>query len=301
MKKISLLLALFFFLWNNASAQAGSDGLAFLKLGAGGRSLGMGEAYSAAANDPTATYYNPAALSLSQSSQIVLMHKSWVQDIKTEYFAAQTPYGDLNLGLSVNSTSVDNIEIRTTPGPAQGTFSSRNASVGISMAYSISPSLAIGVTANYLYEKILIDDASGLGFNFGALYMAPEDIRIGFAVNNLGSMSSLGTEATKLPTSVRVGAARTMPFELMDAKTEVTLTADVVDYTVEGKTHVHVGGEIDYEHTFAVRLGYMTGYESRSFTAGMGIQYNLVNLDYAYVPFQYDLGTTHTFSLGFRF
>ena len=301
MKKILLALAIFLVFYSNVSAQGGLDGLTFLKLGVGGRSLGMGEAYSAIANDPAATYYNPAAMSLSKSSQILLMHKSWFQDVNTEYFAAQTPWENFAFGISINSTSVDNIEIRTAPGPAEGTFTSRNASVGLSASYSFDSSFAVGATLNYLYEKILINDASGLGFNIGAIYQGPEDIRLAVAVNNLGSMSALREDATKLPTSIKVGAARTMPVTSIGPASTATAAVDIVDYTVEKKAHVQIGGEINYEQTFAARLGYLTGYDSRSFTAGVGVYYGLVNLDYAYASFQYDLGTTHTFSLGFKF
>src|SRR5712691_8940697 len=99
-------------------AQAGSTGLSFLKLGVGGRALGMGEAYSAAASDPTAMYYNPAALSLSAVPQILLMHKEWIQGVKTEYLGAMASLNTFRFGVSLNATSVDDIELRSVPGPA---------------------------------------------------------------------------------------------------------------------------------------------------------------------------------------
>ena len=78
------------FIMQSAMAQVGQTGLSFLKLGVGARALGMGEAYSAVASDPTATYYNPASLSLSHNSQILFMHKEYVQDTRTEFLAATT-------------------------------------------------------------------------------------------------------------------------------------------------------------------------------------------------------------------
>ena len=82
MKKLLLIALCVMAIPQFLLAQAGTTGLTFLKLGVGGRSLGMGEAYSAIASDPTAMYYNPAALSLSKTPQLLLMHKSWVQDTK---------------------------------------------------------------------------------------------------------------------------------------------------------------------------------------------------------------------------
>lgn len=301
MKNALLLIGLCLILQQSAVAQAGSTGMAFLKLGVGGRSLGMGEAYSAAANDPTATYYNPAALSLSNGPQLMVMHKSWFQETQTEYLGAQTNYSDFSFGLAVNSSSVNDIEFRTSPGPAEGTFTARNACVGLSAAYALDSSLAIGITANYLYEKIFINDATGTGFNFGAIYQTPWDFRVAASVNNLGSMNVLDNFATELPKSVRIGAAKTTGMESLGPNSTLTVAADVVSYTTESKTHLHLGAELDYQHTFAMRAGYMTGYDARTFTAGVGVRYNIIALDYAYAPFRYDLGTTHTFSLGFQF
>ncbi len=88
-----------------AHAQAGETGLSFLKLGVGGRALGMGEAYTAVASDPTAMYYNPAALSQTDNSQILLMHKEWIEGVKTDYLGATTTWNAFRFGVSVNSTS----------------------------------------------------------------------------------------------------------------------------------------------------------------------------------------------------
>src|SRR6266849_1450159 len=115
--------------------QVGQTGLAFLKLGVGGRALGMGEAYSAIATDPSGMYYNPSSLGLASSPQLLLMHKEGIQDAKAEYIGATTTTGKMALGISINSTSINNIEIRESPGPSQGSFDSRNAAIGISGAY----------------------------------------------------------------------------------------------------------------------------------------------------------------------
>src|SRR5512142_979885 len=87
-------------------AQAGSTGLAFLKLGAGGRALGMGEAFTSLATDPSATYYNPSGISYSGGPQLLIMHKEWIQDSRTEFLAATTRLDNVALGVSVNGTTV---------------------------------------------------------------------------------------------------------------------------------------------------------------------------------------------------
>ena len=296
MKRSSYLLILLLLASGTLFPQAGQTGLTFLKLGVGGRALGMGEAYTAIANDPAATYYNPAALALTDRAQLLLMHKQWIQDTKTEFFAATTSLDRFALALSLNSTSVDNIEIRDVPGPPIGTFSARNAAIGASAAYVIDPTFSLGATVKYLYEKILVEQASGYGIDLGASYMSPWDIRLALVVSNLGSMGTLVTESSKLPTVVRLGTGYETAIEAIDGT--LTAGADVVSFTGEQKTHLHLGAELEYKKAFAVRAGYQTGYDARGFSAGIGIAWELLRLDYAFVPFSYDLGTTHTFSLG---
>ena len=69
MKKIFFLILASYLIMNAAIfGQTGQSGLAWLKSGISGRALGMGEAFSAIASDPSATYYNPSALSLADKS-----------------------------------------------------------------------------------------------------------------------------------------------------------------------------------------------------------------------------------------
>jgi hypothetical protein len=300
MKNKLLLIILLLALGDGiARAQAGNTGLAFLKLGAGARALGMGEAFTAVASDPSATYYNPSGLSYSGEPQLLLMHKSWIQDTRTEFLAATTRLDRLALGLSVNGTTISDIELRTVPGPASETFTARNSAIGISAAYAIDTDMSLGVTGKYLFEKILADEASGYALDFGATYITPWNIRLGLALTNIGSMNELRYDATKLPEASRCGGSYQVRFEQLDAV--LTCAADIVSYSGEDITHGLFGAEFDYPHTFAVRLGYQTSYESKDFSAGIGIHCNIVRLDYAYVPFKYDLGTTHTFSLSIEF
>jgi hypothetical protein len=279
--------------------QVGQTGLAFLKFGVGGRALGMGEAFTAIASDPTAMYYNPAGLSLTSYPQIIFMHKVWIQDTKTEFIAAKTNYDKLSFGIGVNATSVDNFELRENPGPSLGTFSARNVAIGFSASYSIDPSINIGFTAKYLYEKIFVEDATGMAYDFGGLYMTPWNIRFGFAVNNLGSMNKLRYESTKLPAIIRFGGAYESKLESFDGS--FIGSAEIVNIQGENTTHLHVGIEFNYNNSFMARLGYQTGWGSKNFSTGFGVHYGMFNIDYAFVPVSNDLGSTHTFSLGIDF
>ncbi len=276
-------------------SQVGETGLAFLKLGVGGRSIAMGEAYSTIASDPSAMYYNPASLSIGQNSALLLMHKEWIQDTRTEYIAAKAVISNLSLGVSVNATSINNIDIREVPGPSQGSFDAHNAAIGITGAYRLDTALSLGVTGKYVYEKILVNESSGFGVDLGATYLTPWNLRLALAISNLGSMNALDNEESKLPTIIRAGGSIVERIEAIHGT--VTISSDVVSVTGEHLAHVHLGGELVYQESFAFRIGYQSGYEGKSFSTGVGFRQSPFELDYAFVPTKYDLGSTHTFSL----
>ncbi|HEX9829032.1 MAG TPA: hypothetical protein VGB10_02365, partial [Bacteroidota bacterium] len=83
----------------------------FMAIGVGGRALGMGGAYAALANDATAGYWNPAALSRINYPDIVIMHDERFGSLLNYDFASVgIPYGaDASLGLSILRLGVDGI------------------------------------------------------------------------------------------------------------------------------------------------------------------------------------------------
>jgi hypothetical protein len=280
-------------------AQAGTAGLAFLKTGVGGRALAMGEAGVASSTDPSSVYYNPASLALSGSSQILLMHQAWIQDAHTEFLGASTSSGSFHLGLGVVSSAVDDIEVRTAPGAPLSTFSSRNASIGLSMALELSPEVSVGATGKLLYEKIFVDDATGFALDLGGIYHVDSSLTLGASLNNLGSMSELRNESSKLPTIFRAGASYATPLESLESI--VTASADIVSLSAEGSTHLHLGAEAEFRRMFSVRAGYQSGYDNKSVSMGVGVRQGMLRFDYAFVPFSMDLGSTHTLALLFTF
>ena len=81
----------------SALAASTKPGFAFLKLGVGARAMGMGSAYVALADDPTAVYWNPAGLAGAEGAQVVVMHNEWIQDFRQEFAAVSRDLGKIIL------------------------------------------------------------------------------------------------------------------------------------------------------------------------------------------------------------
>ena len=280
--------------------QSGQTGLSFLKLGVGGRSVSMGETHAAIASDASATYYNPSGLIEGKNIDVMFMHKEWIQGVKTEFLGVNIPFTDCAIGLGINTTNVGDIQLRTRPGPAEGTFSSHDFAIGISFAAKVSPSLDAGVTLKYLYEKIFVDEASGTAFDLGILYKSPiEGLKLAFVGSTFGSMGSLRAEKIKLPSLLRVGSSYTHEIDALQST--LTLGADAIKVFKEEKAHLHTGAEVDYQQVIAFRLGYLFGYETRGLTVGLGVRKDFLRLDYGFSPQSDDVSNGHTISVGVEF
>ncbi len=279
---------------------AGNSGLSFLKLGFGARNIAMSDLGVVAANDLSALNYNPALLKENIKPQFSFTHNSLFQDLSSEMFAGSFSLFGLPFAVGVNTTSIDNIEIRTKPGEPDATFNANFFAASISTAFNVFENLNSGVSIKYLYESMYSDDATGLAFDLGLSYSGLiEGMSFGVALRNIGSMNDLRNENTKLPTDFRAGAAYSFALEQMNLA--FTTLTGIQKYTDTDDTHLHLGGEAVYNDFFSVRLGYMNGYDSKNITTGFGIVWKSLNLDYAYVPIKYGLGDSHIFSFTYTF
>lgn len=291
-----LLLILLVLVPSAVFAQAGQSGLSFLKLGVGGRAVAMGEAHAALGTDASALHFNPALLRSLERANLALMHREWIQDVRTEFLAASLPFDRITFGFHLNTTQINDIEVRTRPGPPEATFDAQNFATGISVAYSLDRHLDVGLTAKFLYEKIFVDEANGFAIDLGAAFRPSAGrLRFGAALTNIGSMGKLQSESSKLPTALRVGSAYTIPLRTL--KGSVTIAADGFSVFDEGEVRINTGGEFDFQETLALRFGYLWNSEGRGLALGFGARYTFVRFDYAFSSLSFDLGDAHILSV----
>ena len=281
--------------------EAGSSGLSFLKMGFGARNIAMGDLGVASAYDITSVNYNPALITKINGNQIFISHNQWIQDVTSEMLGVNFGLFGLPFAFSINTTNITGFEIRTKPTiEPEAKFNIHYFYSSLSTGFNLIENLTFGTTFRFIYENILSDEASGYGFDFGLFYETNVDgLTAGLSLKNIGSMNELRNEATKLPTDLRFGIG--YEFNLDQIKSDVTVTTGIQKYLDLNDNHFLLGAEIFYDEIFAIRLGYMSGYESRGITIGAGLFWNKLNFDYAFAPFSFNLGNVHSISLIYTF
>jgi hypothetical protein len=282
------------------SQSAGNSGLSFLKFGFGARNIAMADAGTAGSNDLTSLHYNPAKLTLGEHNEILFMHNEWIQDVRSEILGVKSFVFGLPFALGFNVTTISDIEIRKRPGELESTFDANYFSASLSTGFNLSREISAGITAKYLYEGLLSDEATGFGVDLGLHYVTTiENLTASAVLKNIGSMNALRNEKTKLPTEFRVGGA--YDFDLGENKFDVISVLELQKYLDTDDIHINLGAEVFYDNLIALRVGYQSGWESHGFTGGLGLRWGNLGFDYAFLPFSLGLGSANLFSLQFKF
>jgi hypothetical protein len=277
-----------------AESATGTSGLAFLKLGVGARANGLGYAYTSVVDDATAVFWNPAGLLRMRRAQVTVTHSEWLAGIRNDFAAFAFPGLGGVVGLSAYLNNIDGVERRTRPSDDPiGTVEANDLALGFSYARALPANLQAGITVKYLYEKISLESASGLAFDFGLNYRPlPAPLHLALVFQNVGSMSDLRNDAITLPATIRAGVSYL--FRLRSG--DLVLASDVVK--VRGlDMRANVGTELRVKERLAVRAGYQTGFDNKGISVGFGLKLNRTFMDYGYTPFDADFGNTHRFSL----
>ena len=323
---LSLLIIVFAFQIYSQTTIAKYAG-EFLAIGVGGRPLGMGGAYVAAANDVTAGYYNPAGLINLNYPQVALMHEERFGSlVNYDYAGVAIPYGkDMSLGLSIIRLAVDGIpDTRNALVDANGDgtlnilddrldyskiteFSNQDWAIYLSFAKKLSDEFTYGASVKIIRETLAEYGATGIGFDVGAQYKPMDNLVLGANVQDVTTTLvawSTGRNELISPT-IKVGGA--YKFEFLGGTFMPVVDIDVrfEDRQYAANFYIgpisydrHVGMEYNFKNVFMIRAGYN---DVNQFTIGAGVKLPKLNIDYSFARFNDSsdnrLPDTHRISL----
>jgi opacity protein-like surface antigen len=334
MFRIANTLAVIIFFSSSLFGQAavitktGTTAAQFLKIGIGARSIGMGGAFTAVADDISALYWNPAGLARMSGGQASFNHVNWIADVQYDAASAAVMVEGLGmLAVGFSATNVGEMDVTTTSMP-EGTgerFTAGGTAMSLAYARNLTDKFSIGFTVKYIHEYIWNETANSVGLDIGTVYTAPvlNGIRIGASMSNFGpKMRMEGRDALQLiksgagnenivnaqyemgqfdlPLLFRAGISTDA---IRDDNSRLTLAFDAV-HPNDNTESVNSGIEYTWGNLVSVRAGYKSAFErgtEQGWTFGGGLEYELtgtlsVLADYAYQDFG-RLKAVHYFTL----
>ena len=295
---------------------AGVDAMPHLRLGAGARSIGMGGAFTAIADDATATVWNPAGLGSAADLSLNFSTQQLDLDRSHNFIAVTKALGSAgSIGLAVTNAGVSGIQQYDAKERYGGTFNySANA---YSLSYGIGfGSFGIGLTGRMLADNFGaegVESQSGFGgVDVGlmghALHIDVGEEKVptfhyGLAAKYLGA--ALGDDT--VPMVISIGAA----YNLYVGNV-VTFAADLEQEMVnldESATSLRLGAEytiVTYKSTaLAIRGGVRASRDVQNLFGGFGVNIGGLQIDYAIQDGMASeiqgVGSTHFASLSYRY
>lgn len=307
---LTLCLSGLLFAENNSAA-------AYSRVGIGAKAMAMGGTGVAYIDNISAAYWNPAGLARLKTFEF----GSMVTDVHsfgtTSNFAAigfRLPNG--YAAVSWNNANVDDFQEYDDAGVYMGTFGVYNHDIGLSYAYD-SPKIKIGVTAKAFISSIDGDSETGFGTDLGIIYDLNQYLSFGAMFRDLYSKDV----GDKVPTQYTVGAA-------IHPVYGVTLTTDIkkekhdedIIYCAGAEYWIGIGEDVEVSSTLSgiateeksswdnalsnAQGGVRIGVNDGSLTAGFGLRYKIIEVNYAFgvkKDDQVESRDSHRFSIIFRF
>ena len=322
---VLLILSIAIFIGASGTSYATNDSQAAvlpLLIEPGAKQAGMGEAYSAIADDATAGYYNPAGLAYQDRNRknIQFMHQNWltglqIDDMYYEYLGySQYAEGWGNFAINLTYFNMGEQDRTSEHSPEViGTFHSFDVYLTGSYGATITDNFSLGISLKGIYSKLADqgqgqEKGKGIGssfaLDFGSMYKTPiRGLTLSAVIHNLGPKISYidVTQADPLPLNMVFGAAY-IPIE--SAFNKLTFVMDIykplvrrqgspVEALFKGwydednefeQIDFKIGTEYVYNNFMALRAGYSYDKDGdlKSPIFGVGIIYDRINIDIVY-------------------
>jgi hypothetical protein len=278
-----------------ALGEGGAPG-EFLNYAIAPRSLGMGKAFTAIADDIQACYFNPAGLFQLNAQEVMLAH-SQLYGARLEYVGWALPTRAAGtFGFSLLNFGSEGIDARTPENQRmQSYFFMENALIA-SYAYNPWPSLGFGGSLKLITKNIAVYSGVGLGADVSALLTLPRPFSFGLVLQNvLQPAVRLKDSTDYYPRNLRAGAA----VRLLDDRVRLAADLVVTNFANSSRRSVTPHGGIEFEVVPDLLIPRF-GLDANEISLGLGVHKvwgkMAVGADYAFLlhyPSGYTLAPTH--------
>ena len=263
--------------------------------GISARAVGMGSTFVGVADDSSALFWNPAGLAGLSTNQLAFHHNTWLAGISQETAVMALPMGALG-GYAISGNYVDygTFAGHDNTGARVNDYNVSRFGFGVGGGKEVVSGISVGgglKASSQVIERRGFTDFSG---DMGVLWSPRKNIRMGLAYCNLGTSVEGFSQASIL----RLGGS----YRLDPVASNLLLLSLSGSYEPDGVNAVQAGIEDILFNMLSLRAGY--GYTLsdnhidglRGLSAGVGMMWHGITLDYAYLPFG-ELGNSQRISL----
>lgn len=242
----------------------------FAQFNPGARQISLSNSDVALSDDVFALFNNPAGLAQLNWREVGIYYSPapfGLTELANGYVAYVEP-------LSFGSVSVG--------GMTYGFDLYRETKLLIGYSYNYENKFFAGVVLNYHTFSIQNYGNTGRFYlNFGGLAYVTNQLRWGFAITNL-NRATVADEDDQIPMIFSTGFS----YDMLN-----TLSLNLaIEKDIRYKPSIQCGIEYNIVKYLALRIGFQN--QPSRYSAGIGINYSIVSLDYSLFTHQ-DLGLTH--------
>ncbi len=308
-------------------------GFRFLENPVSAEVMGRGSVGVVTTMTSNGIFWNPALLGLISSNvDVSFNHTQGIADINYNAGAAAVRLGDFGvLGFSLLAmdygTFYGTVRAANEQGYIEtGEFSPTAIAVGTAFSQKVSDRFSYGVHVKYARQDLgdaMVSESDSLtdpnfsmqrknykqgvlALDVGAYYdFLYHGIRFGAALQNLSREFHYESADYPLPFAVSFGIT-VEPLSLLFGEDSVHtfIVSFESRHPRDFGEKAKLGAEYRFYDMFAARVGYMSDYDERGWTVGVGVKQKLseipIRVDYAYEPFGV-LGSAHFISLGISY
>jgi hypothetical protein len=258
---------------------------------ASARTLGLGGAFVATADEPLGVLWNPSGLSSMNQNTLGFETARLFEDTSINGFGFAVPGSWLpSFALSMVSLRSGEFQKTNVLNDPLGTFREGETAYLFTLSKGFTPRLAAGANLKLVQQTVEDFSGGGFGFDLGALWSLTPSLRVGASLMNLGgpSIKLRSTEET-YPTEYRGGFA----LSVLGGRGLVTAQ---LDHAQGPGTRLHGGSEYWIQPGLALRVGFDHDRGTGGFSYRFAPQYQV---DYGVAD--HPLGLTHRVGLAYRF
>jgi len=272
------------------TAEGGVPG-AWLMEYSGARTLGLGGAFVATADDAMGVLWNPAGLQRMDQNELMFENVQLFDQTSTNSLSFAVPGSRLpSFGLTAVALRSGEFQRTNELNDDLGSFKESETAYLFTMSKNVGQKLSLGTNLKLVQQSVEDFSAGGFGFDVGGIYEVVPSLRVGVSALNISGPSiKLRDTAEDFPMQIRGGAS-------MDVLGGRGLVAVEADHIGDLAMKFHGGLEYWIQSGIALRVGFDQDRASGGFSYRFAPAYRL---DYGVAD--HPLGLTHRVGLTYRF